>query len=124
VAPGLNEELVGWCTARGVPVLPGVATPSENERGLRLDLKVLKFFPAETLGGVGALKALSAPYGGVRFMPTGGITAAKIGGYLALPSVLACGGSWMIPKDAVAAKDWPRIEAMTREAVAAAVPSS
>jgi 2-dehydro-3-deoxyphosphogluconate aldolase/(4S)-4-hydroxy-2-oxoglutarate aldolase len=108
-APGLNPETVRYCKA--VPFLAGVCTPSEIEQGIALGLEVLKFFPAEAAGGAGMLKALSAPYNKIRFVPTGGITPANISEYLALKSVLACGGSWMITDD------FAEITKLTREAV-------
>jgi 2-dehydro-3-deoxyphosphogluconate aldolase/(4S)-4-hydroxy-2-oxoglutarate aldolase len=119
VAPGLNASVVRWCLARGVAVLPGVATPTEIEAALALGLTHLKFFPAETLGGVSALKALSAPYGaaGLRFMPTGGVTLEKLPAYLALPAVIAVGGSWMVPADALKARAYDKITQLVAKAV-------
>ena len=101
VAPGFNPAVGRWCVERGVPYVPGVATPTEIEAAMALGLTTLKFFPAEASGGAKALKAISAPYSAVRFMPTGGITAANAREYLALKTVLCVGGSWMVPSDAV-----------------------
>lgn len=117
VSPGLNPETVKHCLKMGYPVLPGCANPSDIEAALALGLRTVKFFPAEALGGVKMLKALSAPYGGLRFVPTGGINEKNLPDYLSLPQVAACGGSWMVPADAVENRDWPRIEALARDAV-------
>jgi len=95
VAPGLREEVVRHCQQMGVPMIPGVMTPGDIERGLALGLTHMKFFPAQAAGGVAMLRALAAPYGMVRFMPTGGINPGNVADYLALPCVFACGGSWM-----------------------------
>jgi len=120
VAPGFNPETVKHCQAKGVPMLPGVCTPSEIEMGLSLGVEILKFFPAEAAGGVNMLKALSAPYGKVKFVPTGGLTASNLPNYLAIKSVLACGGSWMVKDELIAAGDFAKITELTREAVALA----
>lgn len=118
VSPGINPRVVEHCQARGIPVLPGCANPSDIEVALSLGLNTVKFFPAEALGGLNLIKALSAPYGSVRFVPTGGISEKNLIEYLSFPKVAACGGSWMVPQDAVDAKDWPRITAITKAAVA------
>ncbi|MEG2316519.1 MAG: bifunctional 4-hydroxy-2-oxoglutarate aldolase/2-dehydro-3-deoxy-phosphogluconate aldolase, partial [Clostridia bacterium] len=110
VSPGLNPEIVKYCQQKGVPVVPGCANPSDIEVALSLGLKTVKFFPAEALGGISLIKAMAAPYGGVTFLPTGGITEKNLNEYLAFPKIVACGGSWMVPADAVAAKDWAKIE--------------
>ena len=112
VTPGFNPRTVTWCQQNNVPVFPGVATPTDLEMALERDIEVVKFFPAETLGGVTALKAFSGPYGNVRFIPTGGISASNLSDYLALPSVLACGGSWMVKAD-----DWDQTTCLTAEAL-------
>ena len=117
VSPGFNRDVVVHCLNKGYTILPGCATPSDIEAALALGLKAVKFFPAEALGGVAMLKALAGPYKDIHFVPTGGITAQNISGYLALPQVLACGGSWMVPQDAIQAADWARIEALARDAV-------
>ena len=113
VAPGLNPRVVAHAAARGFPFMPGVATPSDIEAGLALGCTTLKFFPAEALGGVRMLSALSAPYlhTGVRFMPTGGVTAANVRDYLALPAVLAVGGTWIARKEDMAAGRWAAVAA-------------
>ena len=117
VSPGLNPDVVRHCLEKGYPVLPGCANPSDIEAALALGLKTVKFFPAEALGGLKMLKALAGPYGDVRFVPTGGINEKNVGEYLAFPKIAACGGSWMVPDDAIAAKDWDRIESLARQAV-------
>lgn len=112
VTPGFNPRTVTWCQQNNVPIFPGVATPTDLEMALEHNIEVVKFFPAETLGGVNALKAFSGPYGNVRFIPTGGISASNLSDYLALPSVLACGGSWMVKAD-----DWDQTTRLTAEAL-------
>lgn len=117
VSPGLNPEIVKYCQEKNVPIVPGCANPSDIEVALSLGLKTVKFFPAEPLGGLKLIKAMAAPYGAVTFLPTGGIGENNLNEYLAFNKVIACGGSWMVPADAVAAKDWKRIEDLTRSAV-------
>ena len=122
VAPGLNEAIVKQSLALGMPFIPGVATASEVERALALGYKLLKLFPADVLGGVKLLKAFAGPYGhtGVKFIPLGGINATNMADYLALPIVAAVGGSWLVDKKLVAAKDWLVITKLAQEAVAIA----
>ncbi|MBR2615329.1 MAG: bifunctional 4-hydroxy-2-oxoglutarate aldolase/2-dehydro-3-deoxy-phosphogluconate aldolase [Clostridia bacterium] len=117
VSPGLNPKVVGHCVEKGYPIIPGICTPSELECALGFGLEVVKFFPAEAAGGLPMIKAMSAPYGAVRFMPTGGINQKNILSYLANPKVLCCGGSWMVPEDKLMAEDFGAIEALVREAV-------
>lgn len=117
VAPGLNRKVVDYCIERNVPVLPGVATPTEVEAALEAGLQVVKFFPAEASGGAEYLKAMAAPYGSVRFIPTGGVGPANLLGYLKSPRVLACGGSWMVSNELVAAKRFDDVRRLTEEAV-------
>lgn len=117
VSPGLNPTVVRHCIDQGYPVLPGCANPSDIEAALSFGLNTVKFFPAEALGGLKLIKAMSAPYGDVRFVPTGGISAKNLTEYLAFPKIAACGGSWMVPDDAIEQKDWGKIEALAREAV-------
>ena len=112
VTPGFNPRTVMWCQENQVPVFPGIATPTDLELALEHGVETVKFFPAETLGGVNTLKAFSGPYGQIRFIPTGGIHAGNLADYLALPSVLACGGSWMVK-----AGDWTATTRLTTEAV-------
>jgi len=122
VAPGLNESVVIAAREAGIEMVPGVMTPSEVDKAIRLACRTLKFFPAEAAGGVAMLKALEGPYGhtGVRFIPTGGINPGNMGSYLQCPSVIAVGGSWMVEKKLVAARDWVQIEQLARAALAAA----
>ncbi len=117
VSPGFDPEVVDYCISKNIPVLPGVATPTEALMGIKKGLKVLKFFPAEQAGGLPMIKAMAAPYVGVRFMPTGGINAKNLPDYLSSDKVAACGGSWMVKGDLIDAKDFKKIEEMTREAV-------
>lgn len=117
VSPGFNPEVVKFCIDRKLPVIPGVSSPTEIEAALAYGLTVLKFFPAEALGGLPMIKALSAPYGSVRFIPTGGVNEQNLTAYLKHKAVLACGGSWMLPKDAITAGDFKRITALTATAV-------
>lgn len=117
VSPGLNPVVVKHCIDNGYPVLPGCANPSDVEVALSLGLKTVKFFPAEALGGLKLIKAMSAPYGDLRFVPTGGINEKNLCEYLAFPKIAACGGSWMVPDDLIAAKAWDKIEALARDAV-------
>ena len=119
VAPGFNPAVVDYCLEHELPVFPGVCTPTEIEAALARGLTTLKFFPAEPMGGVAFLKAIAAPYGDVRFMPTGGITAANVAPYLRFDRVVACGGSWMAPRDWIAAGEFARVQAATAEAMGA-----
>nr|WP_319488952.1 bifunctional 4-hydroxy-2-oxoglutarate aldolase/2-dehydro-3-deoxy-phosphogluconate aldolase [uncultured Caproiciproducens sp.] len=118
ISPGTNPEVVSWCLANHVTVIPGCATPSEIERCMRMGLKVVKLFPAEVVGGVKMLKALSGPYAGIQFMPTGGINASNVSEYLKLPNVVACGGSWMVPEKLLDQGDFAQIEKLSSEATA------
>ncbi|MEZ5117730.1 MAG: bifunctional 4-hydroxy-2-oxoglutarate aldolase/2-dehydro-3-deoxy-phosphogluconate aldolase [Candidatus Nanopelagicales bacterium] len=120
VAPGFNAEVVDHCLDRGVPVVPGVSTPTEIEMGLSRGLTLLKFFPAEAAGGLRLLGAMSAPYRTVRFMPTGGISPSNLPDYLQHPAVLACGGSWLATAPDIAAHRFEQIQRRTAEAVAVA----
>ncbi|PFG33814.1 bifunctional 4-hydroxy-2-oxoglutarate aldolase/2-dehydro-3-deoxy-phosphogluconate aldolase [Sanguibacter antarcticus] len=120
VSPGLNVDVVRRAQAAGLPILPGVATPSDIMTALSLGLGTVKFFPAATLGGPSAIKAMSAPFPGLRFVPTGGISAATVGDYLTIPAVMAAGGSWMVDRALIEAEDWAEITRRTAEAVALA----
>ena len=117
VSPGFNPKVVGWCVANNVPIAPGVATPTEVEMALDHGLTVVKFFPAELLGGIKMLKAISAPYPMMRFMPTGGITPENVEEYLKFPKVIACGGTWMVSKEMLARKQFDVIRDLSRKAV-------
>jgi 2-dehydro-3-deoxyphosphogluconate aldolase/(4S)-4-hydroxy-2-oxoglutarate aldolase len=120
VSPGFDAGLVSFSRERGVPMLPGVCTPTEIMAALTHGVPVLKWFPAEASGGVACLKAVAAAFRQVRFVPTGGVSAVNLADYLALPQVAACGGSWMVAKDLIAAGDYDRIRELTAEAVALA----
>lgn len=98
ISPGLNPETVRWCKAHDVPVIPGVATPTELELAMREGLDLVKLFPAEVVGGVAMLKALAGPYSGISFMPTGGVKPENAKDYLAQKNVVACGGTWIVPE--------------------------
>lgn len=119
VAPGFNPRVVDDCLAHDTPVFPGVCTPTDIEAALEKGLRTLKFFPAEPMGGVSFLRAISAPYGDVEFMPTGGISAAKLREYLSFQRVVACGGSWMAPSAWIRERAFDRIREETERAVAA-----
>ena len=116
VSPGLNPKVVEYCIKKGYPICPGIMTPTELEVALGFGLDVVKFFPAENAGGLKMIKAMSAPYTMMKFMPTGGINATNVRDYLACDKILACGGSWMVKGDLVAAGDFAQIEKLTREA--------
>lgn len=117
VTPGFSRPVVTWCLERGIPVMPGVSTPTEVETALELGLTTLKFFPAEQSGGIAMLKAFQSPYSQVKFMPTGGINATNLTSYLRLPNVLACGGSWVCPASLVEQENFPAITQLCREAM-------
>lgn len=117
VSPGLNAAVVGWCVEHDIPVLPGCATPSDIETALGFGLQTVKFFPAEALGGLKLIRAMSAPYGTISFVPTGGIDEKNVEAYLAFDKVKAVGGSWMAPADAIRTRDWDRITSRATEAV-------
>lgn len=116
VSPGFDAAVVDWCQTQGVAVLPGVATPTEINMALVRDVKLLKFFPAEEFGGIRMLKALHGPYPDVRFIPTGGIRATNLAEYLALPNVVACGGSWMATGGMLAKGQFDEIARVAGEA--------
>lgn len=113
VSPGTNIEIVDYCKERGIAVIPGIATPTEITRAVSEGCDVLKFFPAEILGGCAFLDAMRGPFPGIRFIPTGGISAQNASLYLKTPNVLAVGGSWLVKKEFIEARDW---DAITREA--------
>lgn len=117
VSPGLNPEVVTYCMERGVPITPGCISPSEIEQAIALGLEVVKFFPAEAAGGIRMIKALSAPYGNMRFIPTGGIDADNINDYLSFPKVLACGGSFMVPEKLLKENHYDQITLLAKEAM-------
>lgn len=115
VSPGLDEVIVRWCTDRGVAVIPGCATPSEIMAAMRLGLHTVKFFPANAYGGLSVLKSLAAPFGTVRFIPSGGIDAGNLSDYLSASFVLAVGGSWVCPRADIAAGSYEKITKLCRE---------
>ncbi|MBO5353778.1 MAG: bifunctional 4-hydroxy-2-oxoglutarate aldolase/2-dehydro-3-deoxy-phosphogluconate aldolase [Lachnospiraceae bacterium] len=117
VSPGLNPKVVKYCQEKNVPITPGTARPTDIEMALELGLEVVKFFPAEQNGGLPMIKAMAAPYTKVKFMPTGGINAKNLKSYLDFDKIIACGGSWMVPKDLVKEGNFEEIKRLTREAV-------
>ena len=117
VSPGLNPTVVKHCMEKGLPVVPGTATPSDVETAISLGLDTVKFFPAEQAGGIAMIKAMAAPYTQMKFMPTGGINAKNLNSYLAFDKVLACGGSWMVKKELISSGQFDKIRELTREAV-------
>ncbi|AYO11060.1 keto-hydroxyglutarate-aldolase/keto-deoxy-phosphogluconate aldolase [Vibrio campbellii] len=118
VSPGFNPNTVKACQEIGIDIVPGVNNPSTVEAALEMGLTTLKFFPAEASGGINMVKSLLAPYTDIELMPTGGIHPANIKDYLAIPRVLACGGTWMVDKKLIEAGDWEELARLTREAVA------
>ncbi|NTW38543.1 MAG: bifunctional 4-hydroxy-2-oxoglutarate aldolase/2-dehydro-3-deoxy-phosphogluconate aldolase [Cellulomonadaceae bacterium] len=123
VSPGLSRAVVERCHEHGILALPGAVTATEIQAALELGVTTVKFFPAGTSGGPAAIAALTAPFGGVRFVPTGGIGPKNVHDYLAIPAVVAVGGSWMVPSDRVRAGDFAGITALTAEAVALTRPA-
>ncbi len=117
VSPGFDPAVVDHCLERDVPVLPGVVTPTEIAQVLARELHVAKLFPAGPIGGVSYLRAIAGPYPMMRFVPTGGVTADNLAEYLALPSVVACGGTWLAKPDVLARGDAGEIERLARQAV-------
>ncbi len=116
VSPGLNPDVVSYCQNNGIPIIPGVVTPGEIEKGLSLGLSVLKFFPAEPSGGLAMINALGAAYTKVKFMPTGGINASNVTEYLKSDKILACGGSWMVKGSLISDGEFDKITALCQEA--------
>lgn len=117
VSPGFNPKVVKWCLDNGVTPLPGCTTPSEIEQALEMGLDVVKFFPAEQSGGLDKIKAMSAPYVNVKFMPTGGINLDNVNDYLASNKIVACGGSFMVKESYIDNDEWDEITALTKKAV-------
>lgn len=116
VSPGFDPKLVDWCLDHQVPVTPGVATPTEVIMGLDRGLRILKFFPAQALGGIKTLKALAAPFGHVRFIPTGGVNPDNLADYLRLGCVHACGGSWLAKGETIASGEFSKISELAQQA--------
>ena len=117
VSPGFDPEIVDYCLSKDIPIFPGCVTPSEIAQAVKRRLRVVKFFPAAQYGGAAAIKALSAPYVGLKFMPTGGVNAKNLEEYLSCGSIIACGGSWMVKGAMIKAGEFDKIQAMTAEAV-------
>ncbi len=118
VSPGLDEETVTFCQQRSVPVFPGVTTATEVQRAFNLGLRIVKFFPAETSGGVSAIKALAAPFHEMQFVPTGGVNPSNVSGYASLDSVFAIGGSWMVKPSLYQDGNFAKVSKLSSEAVA------
>ena len=116
VSPGLNPEIVKYCIDKNIAITPGVVTPSEMEKAIELGLNIVKFFPAEPSGGLSMIKAVSAPYTMLKFMPTGGINPGNVKEYLKSDKIFACGGSWMVKGDLVDAGNFDKIKELTKEA--------
>ena len=116
VSPGFDPEIVDYCLEKEIPVFPGCITPSEVAQAVKRGLKVVKFFPAEQFGGVATIKAMAAPYVGLKFMPTGGVSAKNLESYLSCDKIIACGGSWMVKGDLVKAGKFDEIKTLTEEA--------
>ncbi|MDN3612982.1 bifunctional 4-hydroxy-2-oxoglutarate aldolase/2-dehydro-3-deoxy-phosphogluconate aldolase [Vibrio gallaecicus] len=116
VSPGFNPRTVQYCIDKGVAIVPGVNNPSLVEQAMEMGLRTLKFFPAEPSGGTGMLKALTAVYP-VKFMPTGGVSLKNVDEYLSIPSVLACGGTWMVPTNLIDEGKWDELGALVKDAV-------
>lgn len=116
VSPGLNPRIVRYCIDKNVPVIPGCANPSDVEQAIELGLDAVKFFPAEQAGGLAYIKAIAAPYTGMKFMPTGGINPQNVTEYLRFDKILACGGSWMVKNELVKNGDFDKIKALVKEA--------
>ena len=121
VSPGFDEEVVRWCVEIGIIVTPGCVTPSEIMAAMKLGLNVVKFFPAGVYGGLSAMKALSGPFGGVKFIPTGGVNVQNIGEFIAAPFIYAVGGSWVCPKADIAAGNFEKITELCKQARSAAL---
>ena len=118
VSPGFNPKVVGYCVENNIAITPGISTPSDIEAALELRVEVLKFFPAEAFGGLKTLKAMSGPYGSVKFVPTGGISPANLVEYLQFPKTLACGGTWVAKSNLISEGKFDQILSNAREAVA------
>ena len=120
VSPGFSDEVVGWCVENNIPVAPGCVTPTEIMVAMKHGLKMVKFFPANVYGGLNAMKNLAAPFGGMKFLPTGGVNTANIKEYIDAPFIHAVGGSWVCPKADIAAGNWEKITQLCIEARKAA----
>lgn len=116
VSPGFNDEVVAWCVANDIPVAPGCVTPTEIMAAMAHGLKVLKFFPANIYGGLNAIKALAGPFGGIKFIPTGGVSQDNIKDFITCPYIHAVGGSWVCPKADITAHNFDKITALCKAA--------
>lgn len=116
VCPGYDDEVVAWCVEHQIPVTPGCVTPTEIMAAMKHGIKVMKFFPANIYGGLAALKALAGPFGGIKFIPTGGVSASNLAEFIKSPYIHAVGGSWVCPKADITAHNFDKITAMCREA--------
>lgn len=117
VSPGLNPRIVKYCVERNILIVPGTSNPSDIEVAIELGLDLVKFFPAEAAGGLNMIKSLAAPYTKMKFIPTGGINAKNLKSYLDFDKIICCGGTWMIDKTAIEARDFEKITTLTKEAV-------
>nr|WP_288642075.1 bifunctional 4-hydroxy-2-oxoglutarate aldolase/2-dehydro-3-deoxy-phosphogluconate aldolase [uncultured Anaerobutyricum sp.] len=115
VSPGFDAEIVDYCLKNEIPVFPGCISPSEVAQAVKRGLKIVKFFPAEPAGGISMIKAMAAPYTGIKFMPTGGINAKNLENYLFCDKIICCGGSWMVKGDFVKAGEFDKIRELTAE---------
>ena len=115
VSPGLDSAVVKYCISRKVPIIPGVATATEIQQALKLGLKILKYFPSEALGGLKTLESLAAPFTGLKFVPTGGVSLDNLEDYLSSPVVFACGGTWLAGKKFIEVSDWKSVEKIARK---------
>ena len=116
VSPGFDPEIVDYCLEKKIPVFPGCISPSEVAQAVKRGLRVVKFFPAESAGGIGMIRAMAAPYVGIKFMPTGGINTGNLGEYLSCDKILCCGGSWMVKSEFVKNGEFDKIRELTQEA--------
>ena len=117
VSPGSNSDVIEYCISINMPVFPGCLTPTEIEKAMSYGLKIIKFFPAEQFGGIKTIKAYAAPYQGIRFMPTGGISLDDLSDYMSSKEVAACGGSFMVKKDMLDNEKWNEVTVQCRRAV-------
>ena len=117
VSPGFDPKVVDYCISKHIPIYPGCITPSDMIQAVNKGIKVIKFFPAESFGGISTIKALSAPFADIKFMPTGGISAKNLENYLIFDRIIACGGSWMVKDDLIKGRKFEEIRRLTEEAV-------
>ena len=117
VSPGLDAGVVAWAQDNDIPVIPGCVTPTEIMKAIGMGLNVIKFFPADVFGGIKAIKALSAPFGQIKFLPTGGVSEANLNEFISNKAVAAIGGSWVCKKDDIANHDWDKITALSANAI-------